>query len=70
MYIVRSLRVKFEFNLWFLRKVRLDIFIGLQYERPWLKGQRTILTFATYLKSIIQLNISIEKIKKNPTFST
>ena len=26
-----------------------DILMGIQYERPWLKGQRSTLTFETYL---------------------
>ena len=43
--------MKFEFNwangLW--KKLRFNILIGPQYERPWLKGQRSTLTFETYL---------------------
>ena len=34
---------------WFLRKLRFNILMGLQYEWPWLKGQRSTLTFGTYL---------------------
>ena len=34
---------------WFLRKLCFNILMGLQYERPWLKGQRPALTFGTYL---------------------
>ena len=30
---------------WFLRKLCFDILMGLQYEWPWLKGQRSTLTF-------------------------
>ena len=26
-----------------------NMLMGLQYERPWLKGQRSTLTFETYL---------------------
>ena len=26
-----------------------NMLMGLQYKRPWLKGQRSILTFETYL---------------------
>ena len=43
--------MKFEFN-WakgFVRKLCLNILMGLQYERPELKGQRPTLTFDTYL---------------------
>ena len=30
-------------------KTMLNILMGPQYERPWLKGQRSTLTFETYL---------------------
>ena len=49
--IIRSLRMKFEFN-WlsgFLRILYFYMLMGLQYERPWLIGQRSTLTFETYL---------------------
>ena len=42
--------MKFEF-MWpnvFLENC-LNILMGLQYEGPWLKDQRSILTFGTYL---------------------
>ena len=34
---------------WFVRKQYFDIFMGLQYERPKLKDQRSTLTSGTYL---------------------
>ena len=43
--------MKFELN-WangFVRKLCFYILMGPQYERPWLKGQRSTLTFETYL---------------------
>ena len=42
--------MKFEFN-WTdgLRENCFNILMGLQYERPKLKGQRSTLTFGTYL---------------------
>ena len=42
--------MKFEFN-WVngLRKLGFNKLIGPLYERPWLKGQRSTLTFETYL---------------------
>ena len=42
--------MKFEFN-WpnGCEKTMFYILMRLQYERPWLKGQRSILTFETYL---------------------
>ena len=33
----------------FVRKLCFNILMGLKYERPWLKGQRSTLTFETYL---------------------
>ena len=50
--------------------------MGLQYERPWLEGQRSTLTFETYLYyCLISFNISsknndfgFESIKKKSTF--
>ena len=41
--------MKFEF---ILRKLRLNKLMGLQYEQPWLKGQRSVGTF------LIRLNIT------------
>ena len=43
--------MKFDFPLasWFLRKLCLNMLMGLQYEQPWLKNQRSTLTFETYL---------------------
>ena len=38
--------MKFEFNL---SKLRFNILVGLQYEWPWLKDQRSTFTFGTYL---------------------
>ena len=43
--------MKFEFN-WatdLARKLCFNILMRLQYERPKLEGQRTTLTFGTYL---------------------
>ena len=40
--------MKFELN-WANRKLCFNILMGPQYERPWLKGQRSTLTFETYL---------------------
>ena len=34
---------------WFLRKLCFNMLMGLQYERLCLKGQRSTLTFETYL---------------------
>ena len=33
----------------FVKKLCFNILMGRQYERPWLKGQRSTLTFETYL---------------------
>ena len=43
--------MKLEFNWakWFGRKLCFKILIGLQYEQPKLSGQRSTLTFGTYL---------------------
>ena len=38
-----------QLGQWFVRKLCFDILMGLQYERPKLKGQRSTLTFETYL---------------------
>ena len=55
--------MKFEFN-WtdgFVRKLCFNILMGLQYERPKLKGQRSTLTFRLiYSHCLIRLNISSE----------
>ena len=43
--------MKFGFN-WpsdFLEKLYFNMLMGLQYERPWLKGQRSTLTFESNL---------------------
>ena len=34
---------------WFVKKLCFNILMELQYERPLLKGQRSTLTFWTYL---------------------
>ena len=41
--------MKFDFN-WpsGSRKLCFNLLMGLQYEQPWLKGQRSTLTFETY----------------------
>ena len=46
----KSLHMKFEFNLanGFVRKLCFNTLMGLQYERPMMKGQRSTLTFGTY----------------------
>ena len=43
--------MKFELSLgqWFVRKLCFNILMRLQYERPKLEGQRSTLTFGTYL---------------------
>ena len=38
-----------QLGQWFVRKLCFNILMGLQYERPKLKGQRSALTFGTYL---------------------
>ena len=38
-----------QLGQWFVRKLCFNILMGPQYERPWLKGQRSTLTFETYL---------------------
>ena len=53
--------MKFEFN-WlrgFREKICLNTLIGLQYERPWLKGQIWPLE-PIYSNSIIRFNIANE----------
>ena len=50
--------MKLEF-IW--GNVCFNILIGIQYERPKLKGQMSTLTFGTYLGyCLIRLNISSE----------
>ena len=44
-----SYEILFQLAMWFLSKLLFNVLIGLQYERPWLKGQRSTLTFETYL---------------------
>ena len=39
----------FQLAKWFLRKLCFNVLMGLEYERPWLKDQRSTLTFDTYL---------------------
>ena len=39
--------MKFELNQ--ANRLCFNILMGPQYERPWLKGQRSTLTFETYL---------------------
>ena len=38
-----------QLDQWFVRKLCFNILMGLQYERPKLKGQRSTLTVWTYL---------------------
>ena len=38
-----------QLGQWFVRKLCFNILMGLQYEQPKLKGQRSTLTFWTYL---------------------
>ena len=38
-----------QLGKWFVRKLCFNILMGLQYERPKLTGQRSTLTFWTYL---------------------
>ena len=35
-----------------MRQLCFDILFGLQYERPWLKGQMSTLTSETYLEQL------------------
>ena len=46
--------MKFELGQWFVRKILVcfNILMGPQYERPRLKGQRSTLTFETYLEPL------------------
>ena len=43
--------MKFEFNLgqWFVRKLCFNILMRPQNKQPWVKGQRSTLTYGTYL---------------------
>ena len=47
--------LELSYEIWFqlanscLRKICFNMLMGLQYKRPWLKGQRSTLTFETYL---------------------
>ena len=59
---IRSLHIKFEFN-WFCGfwENCFSILIGLQYKRPWLKGQRSTLTWELiYNHCLNRFNISSE----------
>ena len=38
-----------QLGQWFVRKLCFNILMGLQHEQPWLKGQRSTVTFETYL---------------------
>ena len=38
-----------QLSPWFVKKLCFNILMGPQYERPWVKGQRSTLTFGTYL---------------------
>ena len=64
--IVRNLHLKNKFNWpsqWALRKLCFDIFVWIQYERPWLKGQRSTLSWPLeliYSHYLIRLNLSSE----------
>ena len=40
--------MKFE-SKWPTEKTMFNMLMGLQYERHWLKGQRSTLTLGTYL---------------------
>ena len=44
--------ISVELGQWFVRKLCFYILMGPQYERPWLKGQRSTLTFETYLQPL------------------
>ena len=44
-----SYEIWFQLAKWFLRKLCFNMLMVLEYERPWLKGQRSTLTFDTYL---------------------
>ena len=44
-----SYEILVQLGQWFVRKLCVNILMGPQYERPWLKGQRSTLTFETYL---------------------
>ena len=44
-----SYEIWFQLAKWFLRKLCFNMLMGLGYERPWLKGQRSTLTFDTRL---------------------
>ena len=41
--------ISVQLGQWFVRKLCCNILMGLQYERPKLKDQRSTLTFGTYL---------------------
>ena len=42
-----SYEIWFQLAKWFLRKLCFNMLVGLQYEWPWLKGQRSTLTLET-----------------------
>ena len=48
-----------QLDQWFVRKPCFNILMGSQYERPWLNGQRSTLTFElVYNHCLISFNIS------------
>ena len=44
-----------QLGQWFVRKLCFNILMGPQYERPWLQGQRSTMTFETYLLQLSHL---------------
>ena len=55
------MKSQLNWQSWFLRKQCFKMLIGLQYEQPWLKGQRSILTIGSYLQPFShKVNISSE----------
>ena len=42
-----SHEIWFQLAKWFVRKLCFNMLMGRQYERPWLKGQMSTLTFET-----------------------
>ena len=47
-----------------------NILMGLQYERPWLKGQRSSLTFGTYKLAICHISLNISSENNNFGFNS
>ena len=41
--------IRVQLAWWFLRKLCSNILMVLQYESPWLKGEKSTLTFRAYL---------------------